>query len=306
MRSGPGATALVMPVLWWLAGMAPAQADTAGARDFLLDIGAARTEGDYGLDESTTIDVLSVGARWYLPRGELHLHVPFLRIDGPGDVRFVGGQPVSGFSGSGGDRRAPVRPPVQPPGGFQPPGPDADNGGAPEEPEVVLVPRRESGLGDIVLSGELYLLQGTASRPWVTGLLRLKAPTGDRDRGLGTGATDVEAGLGLMQPLGPAHLLFDAGYTLVGDGDDLDLRNTLRLGGGVSVPFGPEQRTSAYLYLENRSNAVRGFDDQRTVTVGLGSWLGEARRVRLSGALYAGLSDSAEDFGLALRLGYRL
>jgi hypothetical protein len=237
--------------------------------DVRVDVGIGRFEGKYGLEESTTVDLLNFTGRWYLPRGELQASLPYLRIDGPADIRFVGGQPAIG-------------------------------------PDIGLdEQRRESGIGDLVLRGDYYLMRGTTTRPWVIGLLRVKLPTGDDDKGLSTGATDVEAGVGLIQRIGRVDVLADAGYTWVGSTSDFDLRNVVRLGAGVSMPFGPSNRHNAYLYVENRTNTIKGNSDRQLLSVGASTSLGEQLRTRLTASLFFGLSSTAEDFGLYVATGHR-
>jgi hypothetical protein len=239
-----------------------------GSFNWFLNAGVGRFEGDYGLEDDTTVDVLNLSARWYLPRTELTLSVPYLRIDGPADIIVIGGQPVA-VPGEGDSRT-------------------------------------ESGLGDIVIQGEYYLRTATESGPWVIGLLRLKAPTGDEDRGLGTGAADVEAGIGLIQPHGRVNWLADVGYTWVGSSSEFELRDVLRVGAGVAMSFGPNDRHNSYVYLENRSNMVKGSDDRRSLALGLGTSLDPAQRVRVSVSLFIGLSDTAEDIGFYVTLGRRI
>jgi hypothetical protein len=248
---------------------AEASADDGSYRWF-VNAGAGRFEGDFGLPENTTMDVVNFSVRAYLPRSEIQLSVPFLRIDGPADIRFIGGQPVA-------------VPGIEP--GEQ---------------------TTDSGVGDIVLQGEHYLVTGTETTPWIIGLLRLKFPTGDEDKGLGTGGLDVEAGFGLIQQLGPVHLLADVGYTWVGSSSAFELRDVFRVGGGVSLPFGRDQRHNTYLYIENRTNMVRGSDDRRSLAIGAGTSLDQAQRLRVSASVFFGLSDTAEDWGAYLTLGYRI
>jgi hypothetical protein len=239
-----------------------------GSFNWFLNAGAGRFTGDYGLEDDTTVDVLNFSARWYLPRVELQLSVPYLRIDGPADIIVIGGQPVA-VPGEGASRT-------------------------------------ESGLGDLVIQGEYYLRSATESGPWVIGLLRLKAPTGDEERGLGTGAADVEAGIGLIQPHGKVNWLADVGYTWVGSSPEFELRDVLRVGAGVAMSFGPNDRHNSYVYLENRSNMVKGSDDRRSLALGLGTSLDPAQRVRVSASLFIGLSDTAEDIGFYVTLGRRI
>jgi hypothetical protein len=136
-------------------------------------------------------------------------------------------------------------------------------------------------------------------------VVRLKLPTGNENRGLGTGATDVELGIDLLQRHGALNWLFDAGYTLVGNSLGSKPRNVLRLGGGVSVPFGIDERSSGYVYLENRTNRYKNTDDQRSLAVGVSTSLDDAKRLRVSGSLFFGLSDSTEDLGVYLTVGRR-
>ena len=303
-----GAAVTVLVVATLATASPPAVADEAPA--FAIEVGASRTSGDFDLERRTTIDSLTARASLLLPRFELHLSVPMLRIDGPGDVSIVGGRAVAGRTRLPG--RVPGGIPDIGPGA---PGPGPGQPGAPGAPETdpadpadgteLLEQRRESGLGDIVVSGEYHLLQGGAGRPWVTTRVAVKTATGDEDRGLGTGGTDVEIGLSLAQPLGAVDLLADAGYTWVESSDRFELRNTTRLGGGVSMPFGQEFRHSAYVYFDHRSSAVPGFGAQRALTVGGGSWLDHDRRWRLSLSLGTGLSDSAEDYSAGVRIRHR-
>jgi hypothetical protein len=240
-----------------------------GSYSMLLSAGLGRFSGDYGEEEDTTLDVLSLNARRYFTRGEIQLSVPYLSVDGDG-VRFVDDRPVAvpGNAIRGDDDK-------------------------------------ESGLGDVVLRGEYYLRTGSSTSPWVIGLLRLKLPTGNDDRGLGTGATDVEAGVGWIRRHGPLNWLADVGYTFVGGSSGLDPKNVWRIGAGVSVPFGVDERNNTYVYLEDRTNRFDGSEDRLSLAVGVGTSLDEAKRVRLSASLFFGLSDTAEDWGLYVTLGRR-
>lgn len=239
-----------------------------GSYNWFLNAGVGRFKGDFGLPEDTTFDMLNLSARRYFSRGTLQLSVPYLRIDGPADIVVVGGQPLA-VPGAGDSRT-------------------------------------ESGLGDLVIQGEYYLRTGTPSSPWIIGLLRVKAPTGDETRGLGTGAADLEAGIGLIQAHGPVHWLADVGYTLVGSSPEFELRDVLRLGGGVAMSFGANNRYESYLYLDNRSNMVKGEEDRRSLALGLGTSLDPAQRTRIAASVFFGLSDTAEDFGFYLTLGRRI
>jgi hypothetical protein len=267
---------------------------------FLVDFGAAHFNGDYGTPQSTSIQMVSARLRWFVPRGEIQVTAPFFRLAGPGDVSFVGGNPVPGFR----DRRPPG---AGPPGG-RPSGPPVDfpgpaSGDTDGQQGSVLERSSISGMGDLVVQGEAYVLEGSRTRPWVTSLLAIKIPTADEYKGLGTGKVDVEAGLGLVQPAGPLRVLADASYIRIGRPDWIELRDVVRLGGGVSLPLGTRSNSQVYAYLENRTNPVLNLADQRSLALGTGLKLGRDGRVRVSGALSIGLSDTVEELGFSLRLG---
>ena len=157
----------------------------------------------------------------------------------------------------------------------------------------------ESGPGDVVAEVEHYLLAGDGTRPWLSILLAVKLPTADEAKGLGTGRTDAGAGMGLIQPLGTRwHLLGGAQYFVMGNPRDVDLRNTLWLSLGLQrrVSGG----ASASLSFERRDSVLRDYP--AIAKIDLLYDQGLARRVNLRAALFVGLSDSAEDYGL--RVGF--
>jgi hypothetical protein len=249
----------------------PAKDD--GSYRLQMTAGVGRFTGYYGEEEKTTLDVLNLSTRWYFDRAEFQVSLPYLRIDGPADVIWIDGQPI----------------PI-------------DDDVSPDQQ------RKEKGWGDVTLRGEYYLRRGSSKSPWVIGLLRVTLPTGDKEKGLGSGATDVEAGFSFIQQIGRINWLADVAYTFVGDsGDSGDLkpRNQLRAGAGASVPFGTSQRHSYYVYIENQTSRFSSSEDKRSVAVGLSSAFTQAKRVRLSASMFFGLSDSSEDVGLYVSLGRR-
>ena len=240
-----------------------------GSYNMFLSASVGRFAGDYGGEEESTLDVISLNARRYFARGEVQLSVPYLSVEGEG-IRFVDGLPIA----------------------------------APGDP-VTGGEDKESGIGDVVMRGEYYVRTGTSTSPWVIALLRVKLPTGNDARGLGTGATDVEAGVGWIRRHGPLNWLADVGYTFVGGSGGLDPQNTWRVGAGLSVPFGVDERNNTYAYLESRTSRYEDTEARRSLAIGVGTSLDEAKRMRVSASAFVGLSDTAEDWGLYLTVGYR-
>jgi hypothetical protein len=60
----------------------------------------------------------------------------------------------------------------------------------------------EAGIGDVVFTPALLLAGGGLRRSSLWGSVRVKLPTADEDRFLGTGQTDYAPGLGVLVPLG--------------------------------------------------------------------------------------------------------
>ncbi|MDE3049760.1 MAG: hypothetical protein KGJ48_07650 [Nitrospirota bacterium] len=86
----------------------------------------------------------------------------------------------------------------------------------------------ESGFGDVLLIGRYYLYteQERGLMPSIMVSGRVKAPTADKDRGLGTGEWDEGVGLGLTKLVTDKLIGFvDGGYTVIGKPDGVDLRN---------------------------------------------------------------------------------
>jgi hypothetical protein len=159
-----------------------------------------------------------------------------------------------------------------------------------------------SGPGDIVAEHEVYFVRGGAGRPWVSGGVRVKFPIADESRGLGTGEYDYGPTAAIIQPLGATwHLLGEVRYVVRGDPPGIDYRNTWWLAGGFQKRLA--EGTHLSVILDNRQSVLRGRDTIRDLTLGFDRRLTPA--VGLRSAAYVGLSETAEDFGLAVGLAFR-
>ncbi|MFQ5670121.1 MAG: transporter [Acidobacteriota bacterium] len=250
----------------------------SGQAAWIFDVEPSHFEGDYDTGQEITFDVVTTRLRWQRGRGELRVSVPFVRLESRGEVMVIGGAPAGP-----GRLRAPSEPP--PPARRRP---NDDT---------------ESGLGDILLRGDVYLLEGGGRRPWLSAVGQVKLPTADEDKGLGTGETDVEGGLGLVQPLGKSTLFLDGRYTHLGDPPGIDLDNIVTTSVGLSHRLGRQAGAVAYAFLENRTDPIPGQDDRLDLFLGAGARPGRRGGMRVSGGVFIGLSDTAEDWGISLSLG---
>ncbi|MGH7206631.1 MAG: transporter, partial [Nitrospiraceae bacterium] len=198
-----------------------------------------------------------------------------------GAVTLVGGNP-NRISGGGG-------------GGV--------TGGGKKKPGTVLPsPTSESGLGDIILRGRYYLLDERGPFPTIAITGRIKFPTADEDRGLGTGEFDKGFGMELTKKLVGNWVGFlDWGYTFIGDPPGLDLRNQWNYDFGVGYYFTKDLLGSFY-YEEWRA-LVQGLSNPRDLLFAMNYKATSVLRVNAS--FQVGLSDGAPDYGLTGGVSFR-
>jgi hypothetical protein len=219
--------------------------------------------GEFGTGIGTDILYLPLIYTATSPRSELRLTAPFLVIHTDEPVTYVGGEVVPG--GPGGETT-------------------------------------QSGPGDVIVQGEYFFRQGGPGRSWISGSLRVKLPTADEDRGLGTGEVDVGPGVAIIRPLGGSvTLMGQAQYIVRGDPPSADFRDTLWLLAALQAR--PSPGTAVNLLLERRESVIRGRDAIRSLGLGYDRRLSEA--VTLRTALFVGLSDTAEDWGVSAGISLR-
>ncbi|HWP35215.1 MAG TPA: transporter, partial [Thermodesulfobacteriota bacterium] len=156
--------------------------------------------------------------------------------------------------------------------------------------------RTASGLGDVVLRGRYYLTDERGPLPALTPFARVKFPTADETRGLGTGELDYGFGVELDKRLGRAGLFADFGYTVRGDPPGLELRNQFAYGAGLAVDLTSTLRPS--LSVEGRTAAVRGRADPLDLFLDLAYRLSPTST--LTAGVSVGLSNGSPDLGVSL------
>jgi len=219
--------------------------------------------GDFGTGISTEMSYVPIILILGSPRQEFRLTLPYLSVTTSQPVTFVGSEIIP--RGSGGRTT-------------------------------------ESGLGDVVAQEEYFFVEGGKRRPWISGLFRIKAPTADETRGLGTGEWDYGPGASFIQPLGDRwSLLGEAMYVVRGDPRGADFRNTWWLSGGLQRKLWGA--SSANFYYERLQSVLPGRPDLVDLIVGFDH--GFARRLTLRTSVFVGLSDTAEDYGLSAGISLR-
>lgn len=129
-----------------------------------------------------------------------------------------------------------------------------------------------------------------------------KLPTASTDKGLGTGRADYSVGADVAKPLGAVTPFAGVTYTMAGDPDGFELRNSVSGQAGAALRLG--KTTSAQLgYAFAQSPLEAGEDDQRIVG-GLNTGVGKNLLLGFYGS--GGLSDGAPDIGGGVTLGFKL
>jgi hypothetical protein len=98
----------------------------------------------------------------------------------------------------------------------------------------------EDGPGDVVVAPSFALVEGSLTgRPWVWVGARVKVPTADSDKYLGTGKYDYGPDVGIMGVVNTRLLLLaSAFYDVRGDTQYVDYSNTLALTGAGRIRLG--------------------------------------------------------------------
>lgn len=242
-------------------------AEKTGREHFQLKLTPGYEQGDYGADGTTRIFALPLTLRYLGDVWDLSATFSYLRVDSPGNVTFVAGQPAPIDGGA--DRR-----------------------------------RVDEGFGDIVLKGRYYLLQDTgelASLPSITPLLRLKIPTADSPE-LGTGEPDFGFGVEFDKLFGRSFIVFgDVTYTIIGEPAGEDFRN--RPGASIGAGY----RVSELITVSGLLDWRRAITDRQSDPVDLLGFVSFKLAPTFTATPYVsvGLTDGSADFGLGVELSFK-
>ena len=187
------------------------------------------SSGSYGTGANTTIVYVPLSIQRLFKDGDVALVVPFVSVTGDGSVTLLSGVP---------NRRTTV-------------------GTAPGTRVT------EAGLGDLVLRGRYYALDQANWWPTIALTARLKIPTAQSSRGLGTGKPDEGFGIETSRTLGEKWVIFvDAGFTFIGKPAGFNLQNQWNYDLGFGYYFTKALILSAY-YEEYRT-VIQGNQNPRT------------------------------------------
>lgn len=176
-------------------------------------------------------------------------------------------------------------------------------------PEALDGRAHSEGLGDLVASvthtrqGYWDAAKASASvdNYWALDLTgKLKIPTADRERGLGSGKYDVAIVLDAYRGWGKNTLMLGAGYKWLGQPSGMDYRNVASAMLGIGRRL--SKQTEAGLLLDIRQSAQGTQPDQRELTAYLSHRLSGHHRVQFY--LYGGTTSASPDLGGGGAIGY--
>ena len=232
----------------------------AHAQESPLTLGAGLhySEGDYGTGSTTRITSLAATARYDQGQWTYRATVPYLRIDGNNSVI---------------------------------PGVGAVRGGASTR-------STESGLGDVVLGATYNAYYNAASTLGVDLTGKVKLPTADEKKGLGTGEADFAFLVDLYKTFDRITAFGGVGYHVLGDAPGLPLDNVWSANLGASYTL--NERDSAGLSLDGRERAAPGSERQRELTAFFTRKLDRLWKAQVYGLI--GFADGSPDWGAGLTL----
>ena len=242
-----------------LASLALLAAAAGHCQDALtLSAGVDYSSGTYGTSERTEIWYFPVVAKYERGLFTAKVTVPYLRITGPGIVIGADGiviQPI-------------------PPGG--------------------AVPRStQSGLGDIVAAASYTVFHDRGSGVLVDLTGKIKFPTADAAKGLGTGETDYAAQADAYKSWDRWAAFATVGYRVIGDPPDLELRNVWF--GSIGATYRIVPGTTGGITFDYRQATSATSAPMREATVFVSQRLHEAWKAQLY--LLKGFSDGSPDWG---------
>lgn len=248
-------------------GDGPAAPIARSAVEAGVSAGFEYQEGDFGTGQR--IETSSIPFSAYANKGRLQFSatLPYLRVDAPGNV----------IGGGGGVLGLPII----------------------VDPTQPATRERREGFGDLRLNASYTIPAGRAA---IALWNQVKMPTASAEKGLGTGELDYSFGAEVAAPIGRVTPFAGIGYTLTGDPEDYDLRNSLsaRAGANVRLTESIAGRLS-YAYAQSPSAAI---DAEQLVSTTLQMNISRSLSLGLYGS--AGLSDTAPDFGTGIQLAFRL
>lgn len=262
-RSGRWRAAVASLLLF----LGPGQGWAEEREHFQLKVGATYDQGDFGTSDTTRTLFVPVTFKYLGERFDIGVTPSFVVVDTVGGVSLIEGMPTRTEGAQG--RRG-----------------------------------TNAGFGDTLVKGRLFLFDDPGPQtplPSFAPFFKVKIPTANEDRNLGTGETDYGFGFEWEKQFERFLLFGDASYTVIGSPPGQDLRNrpAASLGAGLQLT----NALTVGALIDWRRAVVSGRDDP-TELVGFLTYT-ITRTISFSPHVLVGLTNGSPDFGIGFELGYK-
>lgn len=265
-------------------GSASDQKNNQKTQNWQIGFSPTYSSGDYGTGSPTTITYLPLSIRRLFDDGDITFTIPYICINSNGAVTVLSGVPnrVSKSSSSGSATISTKK--GKKPGSVEP------------------TSSTDCGIGDLILRGRYYLVDERQWVPTIAVTGRIKIPTADSERGLGTGEFDEGVGVEVSKKLTGQWLGFiDVGYTVIGDPEGVNLRNQWYYDLGVG--YNVTKNFLVSMYYEEYRAVIGGLSNPRDLLFALNYKATSA--LRFNASILVGLSSGAPDYGLTGGINWR-
>jgi hypothetical protein len=241
-----------------------------------VGVGFEVSHGDYGVNADATLVTLPLSVFFYpVNKLDITLEVPLLYLSSKSDSGVV-------VTSSGGAAR----------------GRGATKSGTAAAGATTV---HESGVGDINMTAGWIFLQDGERTPNVRPTFYVKAPSGDLDRGLGTGTVEAGPGLSVSKWLGNVQLFGEGAYIFQNSKSDYPGRNYVSYLGGAGI----QAMDRLFVSVLAKGSSARSDGAEAQAEGRLKVNFMHSRR--MSWEIYgsAGFTDASPDFGGGMSMIYQ-
>lgn len=160
---------------------------------------------------------------------------------------------------------------------------------------------QESGVGDINMTAGWTLLTDGEGIPKIRPTFYAKIPSGDLDRGLGTGTLEAGPGLSISKWLGNVQLFGEGAYIFQNSKSDYQGRNYISYLGGVGIQA--TERLFVSALAKGSSPRSEGAEAQAEGRLKVNYM--HSRRLSWEIYVLTGFTDASPDFGGGMMLVYQ-
>lgn len=160
---------------------------------------------------------------------------------------------------------------------------------------------RKSGFGDIYLSGTYSIENPYSNDLFVDFTARVKIPTANENRGLGTGKVDYSVQVDAAYLFGNFMPFGTLGYRFIGKTDLYDLQNSFYA--SIGLAYYLTYDTSIGVSYDYRESATPGFNSPKEIFAYTDVQINDHWGINLYGVV--GLNNVTTDYGVGTQLRYK-